>query len=236
MSATTPTQTDELRVFISNRDSTCDDCLEALGRRAWIFLAGERGALCLACADLDHLVFLTAGNPALSRRARKHSVLSAVVLKWSAARKRYERQGLLVEAAALDRAEQECLADADARARRQARAAERREELDHEYVEQFAQRLRDLFPACPHGREHLIAEHSCRKFSGRVGRSAAAKRFDEEMVRLAVIAHIRHTETRYDNLLASGLERRAARGEVQDDVRRVLQSWQSGPQQGSCEG
>ena len=25
---------------------------------AWITLAGEKGALCLACADLDHLLFL----------------------------------------------------------------------------------------------------------------------------------------------------------------------------------
>jgi len=33
---------------------------------------------------------------------------------------------------------------------------------------------------------------------GRGGRSAAAKSFDEEAVRLAVIAHIRHRETDYD--------------------------------------
>lgn len=47
-------KTDDLKVFISNRDSTCDECHEQLGRKAWITLAGERGALCLACADLDH--------------------------------------------------------------------------------------------------------------------------------------------------------------------------------------
>jgi len=49
---------------------------------------------------------------ALTRRARKHSLLSAVVLKWSRARKHYERQGLLVEETALELAEDECLADA----------------------------------------------------------------------------------------------------------------------------
>ena len=47
----------DLRVFISTRDSHCDECGDDLGRRAWIFLAGDRGALCLTCADLDHLVF-----------------------------------------------------------------------------------------------------------------------------------------------------------------------------------
>ena len=84
-------QTADLKVFISSRDSTCDECGEQLGRHAWITLAQEKGALCLACADLEHLIFLPAGDAALTRRARKHSTLSAVVLKWNRARKRYER-------------------------------------------------------------------------------------------------------------------------------------------------
>ena len=61
-----------------------------------------------------------------------------MVLKWSRARKRYERQGLLVELGALETAEQECLDDNEARMRRRERAAERREELDRQYVERFA--------------------------------------------------------------------------------------------------
>ena len=78
----------DLKVFISTRDSTCDECDETLGRRAWITLVQDKGALCLACADLEHLLFLPAGDAALTRRARKHSTLSAVVLKWSRARRR----------------------------------------------------------------------------------------------------------------------------------------------------
>src|SRR5213075_1550439 len=97
----------DFKVFISTRESTCGECGENLGSKAWITLAGEKGALCLACADLDHLVFLPPGNAALTRRARKHSILVAVVLKWSRARKRYERQGLLVETQGLEKAEQE---------------------------------------------------------------------------------------------------------------------------------
>jgi hypothetical protein len=93
------------------------------------------------------------------------------VLKWSRTRKRYERQGVLVEESALALAERECLADGDARARRQEREAERRAELDREYVERFARRVRELFPGCPVGREMPIAEHACCKYSGRVGRS-----------------------------------------------------------------
>lgn len=128
--ASQPNPTEELKVFISNRESTCGECNENLGSKAWITLAGEKGALCLACADLDHLVFLPSGDAALTRRAKKHSTLSAVVLKWSRARKRYERQGLLVEEQALEKAEEECLADAEVRERRKEREAIRREESD----------------------------------------------------------------------------------------------------------
>jgi len=100
-------KSEDIKVFISHRDSKCDECGEELGRKAWIKLEEGEGALCLACADLDQLVFLPTGDAALTRRARKHSVLSAVVLKFSKARGRYERQGLLVEENALEQAEAE---------------------------------------------------------------------------------------------------------------------------------
>ncbi len=218
---------EDLKVFISNRESMCGECGENLDSRAWIILAGEKGALCLTYADLDHLVFLSSGNTVLTRRARKHSTLSAVVLKWTRARKRYERQGLLVEARALNKAEEECLADREIRARRSEREALRRQEIDSKYVEVFADRVKDLFSACPSGREREIAEHACLKYSGRVGRSALAKAMDEAAVRLAVIAHVRHRETTYDDLLAKGRERNEARATVEEAVCRVLQNWEA---------
>jgi hypothetical protein len=217
----------EIKVFITTSEATCSECGEELGRHAWIKLVEDKGALCLSCADLDHLVLLPAGDPALTRRSRKYSTLSAVVLKWSRARKRYERQGLLVEEQALEQAEKECLADSEARAQRREREARRREELDQQYVERFSARVRQLFPNCPPGREILIAEHACQKYSGRVGRSAAAKSLDESAVRQAVIAHIRHAETEYDDLLAKGIERWEARDLVHDQVDDVLDSWSS---------
>ena len=220
-------QTTDLMVFISTTDSSCDECGEDLGRGAWITLIKEKGALCLACADLDHLIYLPSGDAALTRRARKHSTLSAVVLRWSRARKRYERQGLLVEAQALEKAEQECLADSEIRARQREREAARRAELDRQYVERFAAHVRKLFPRCPVGREVAIAEHACLKYSARIGRSAAAKSFDENAVRLAVVAHIRHAETQYDELLARGYERWEARARVEGAVDRVLGKWEA---------
>ena len=221
-------QTAELRVFISTSDSTCDECGEHLGRGAWITLVTDKGAVCLACADLDHLVFLASGDAALTRRARKHSTLNAVVLKWSRARKRYERQGLRVENEALEQAERECLADSEVRARRREREAVRRAELDRQYIERFAVRVRELFSGCPPGREMIIAEHACLRYSGRIGRSAVAKSLDEDAVRLAVISHIRHVETSYDELLARGYERWEARARVEEAVGRVLTQWETG--------
>ncbi len=215
----------DIKVFISNRDSICDECKDSLGRSAWITLVQNKGALCLSCADLDYLSFLPSGDTALTRRSRKHSKLSAVVLKWSRARKRYERQGLLVEEEALKTAEGECLADNDVRARQRERQRERAAILDRQYIKHFAEHIREFFPKCPAKSEVEIAEHACLKYSGRVGRSAQAKKIDEKAIRLAVIAHIRHKRTSYDNLLAKGHDRWDARDEVESEVQNVLVKW-----------
>ncbi|MCI0447154.1 DUF2293 domain-containing protein [bacterium] len=218
-------KTDDLKVFISHRESICGECHENLGSKAWITLDRAKGALCLSCADLDHLVYLPAGDMALTVRSKKYSRLSAVVLKFSRARRRYERQGLLVEADALGKAEEECLADTEVRERRRQREADRRLELDREYVEQFANRIRELYPGCPPKREVVIAEHACLKYSGRIGRAESAKNFEENAVRIAVEAHIRHAETEYDELLMRGSERWEARDEVHFKVQEILDLW-----------
>ena len=220
---------EDLKVFISSRESECDECKEDLGKKAWITLTEEKRALCLSCADLDHLTFLPSGDAALTRRARKHSTLSAIVLKWSKARKRYERQGLLVEESALKQAETECLVDEDTRAQRRIREAEHRAKLYLAYVRRFAEVIEHLYPKCPHKTAKSIAEHACAKYSGRVGRSAAGKSLDEQAVSLAVVAHIRHVETQYDKLLMSGWDRVEARLFVEDAVRSVLAKWQGDP-------
>ena len=54
----------------------------------FLFLDGER-ALCLSCADFDHLEYLPRGDAALTRRAKKYSGLSAVVVRFSRSRARY---------------------------------------------------------------------------------------------------------------------------------------------------
>src|SRR5437773_12382038 len=104
----------ELIVFSLVRESKCSECNKELWRGEFLFKDGERG-LCMTCSDLDELVYLHSGDAALSRRARMYSPLSAVVVRFSRARKRYERQGTVVSAVALEEAEVEFLADSKSR-------------------------------------------------------------------------------------------------------------------------
>src|SRR5216683_1758012 len=119
----------DLVVFSILRESTCSERNKALWKGDLLFKDGERG-LCMSCADLDELVYLPSGDAALTRRARKYSPLSAVVVRFSRARRRYERQGILISETALDQAEEECLADSELRVLRRERDTERRAEYD----------------------------------------------------------------------------------------------------------
>jgi hypothetical protein len=220
----------ELVVFFVRRDAECAECGRDLPGGAMIALNKERKPLCLACADLDHLDYLPRGNTALTRRATRYSRLRAVVVEWSRTRKRYERQGILAESEAIERAEAECLSDADRRERQRARRASRETELNREYVDAFAAGIREKFPGCPLDDARRIAEHACRKYSGRVGRSAAAKRFEPKAIAMAVAAAVRHESTNYDELLLKGRDRYDARMLVRGRVEEVLDAWRAGRQ------
>ncbi|HLN69522.1 MAG TPA: DUF2293 domain-containing protein [Streptosporangiaceae bacterium] len=211
----------DLLVIQPVRDWSCAEC-QGTGD---LLIMDEPGPLCLACADLDHLVFLPAGDTALTRRAKKASGLSAVVVRWSRTRKRYERQGLLVEEMALEQAEQQCLADEEARMRRRERDRERRAAEDVDLAASTASEIRRLFPRCPAGRAEAIARHTSLRGSGRVGRSAAGRSLDEEAITLAVVASARHEDTEYDSLLMSGVNREDARDRIRPAVDRILAAW-----------
>jgi hypothetical protein len=214
----------EIVVFSVLNDAVCSSCHAAIKKGDLLRMEKEH-PVCLGCADLDHLVYLSAGDPALSRRSRKYSTLSAVVVRFSRARKRYERQGLLVEAPALEQAEQECLNDEEQRLRARSRAAIARERADAKYVEAFAQEIRNAYPGCPISEAEAIAAHACLKYSGRVGRSVAARNFSPDAIALAVAAHVRHRHSPYDELLARGWDRSDARHAVNGVVDEVLQRW-----------
>jgi hypothetical protein len=213
---------EDLQVIAATRAWTCAECSAADGG----LLRMDGGVpVCLTCCDLDHLVYLQRGDTALTRRARSGSTLSAVVVRWSRTRRRYERQGVLVEPEALDRAEEQCLADAEIRARRRERAAERRLAEDVEYQATLAAEILGLYPGCPPARAEAIARHAGERSSGRVGRTAGAKAFDPRMIELAVVASVRHVDTAYDDLLMAGVDRAEARERIRDAVDVVLERW-----------
>src|ERR671925_158546 len=90
----------DIVVFEIVRDSACAECGKELGKGRWLRMERDR-PLCMSCADLAHLVFVPPGDAALTRRASKYSSLWAVLVRFSRARKHYERQGILVEESAL---------------------------------------------------------------------------------------------------------------------------------------
>jgi len=221
----------DLVVFDILRESKCTDCgKELLG--AFLFMEAGR-PLCLSCADLDHLVYLPRGDTALTRRARKHSLLSAIVVRFSRSRKRYERQGVLVEETALDRAEQECSADADERRVKRELAEAYRDKQDQILAMRMAESIRQMFPGCPREEAQAIARHTSVRGSGRVGRTAAGRALEEEALQVAVIAAVRHRHTNYDRLLMRGVGRIEARDAVRDQIDRVLESWRGRPAAGT---
>jgi hypothetical protein len=84
-------------------DWKCHRC----GGTGGLLLMEEPGPACLSCAGLGELQFLPAGDAALSRLAKAKSPVHAVVVRFSRSRKRYERQGLLVQPDALRSAERD---------------------------------------------------------------------------------------------------------------------------------
>jgi hypothetical protein len=55
------------------------------------------GPACLRCLGMDDLEFVQSGDALLTRRLKAKSTRGAVVVRFSRSRKRYERQGILVE-------------------------------------------------------------------------------------------------------------------------------------------
>jgi hypothetical protein len=213
-------------VFQIISDSRCTECGAELSRGSFLSMEAQQ-PLCLPCAHLDNLEYLPAGDAALTRRAAKYGERKTVVVRFSRSRGRYERQGILVETAALEKAEQECALDADERARARARGATARLKQDGELVVRMKEQITTLFPGCPPKEAAAIAGHAAVRGSGRVGRTAAGRNLEEQALTAAVTAAVRHTHTSYDSLLTSGLDRALARERVADQVRGILAAWKN---------
>ena len=81
-------------------------------------------------------------------------------------------------------------------------------------------------PKRPPEEARTIAGHAAERGSGRIGRTAAGRRLEDESVRLAVIASIRHRHTNYDEILMRTADRPAARAQVRDKINAILRAWE----------
>jgi hypothetical protein len=94
----------ELVVIQPLKDAwTCHRC----GGTGDLLIMENPGPACLRCVGLDDLEFLAAGDALLTRRVKASSPRHAVVVRFSKSRRRYERQGLLVEPQALTKVQRE---------------------------------------------------------------------------------------------------------------------------------
>jgi hypothetical protein len=82
---------------------TCHRC----GGSGDLLVMENPGPACLRCVGLGDLEFLPTGDALLTRRAKAKSAKWAGVVRFSRTRRRYERQGLLVEVRALADAQRE---------------------------------------------------------------------------------------------------------------------------------
>jgi len=211
-------------VFQNLRESRCSECGVEIESGSFLLMEQEQ-PLCLHCGRLDDLEFLSSGDAALTRRAARYSGRVAVVVRFSRSRGRYERQGVLVETSGLEKAERECLEDADELALARARGAETRRNQDAELAAQMTKQIAKLFPGCPPKEAAEIATHTARRGSGRVGRTEAGRNLEEDALTLAVVAAIRHKHTGYDELLSSGIDRVTARQRIAAQAEEILAKW-----------
>jgi hypothetical protein len=105
-------------------------------------------------------------------------------------------------------------------AHRSARGSRRDADSDR-----FAALVRARFPSMPAREARRAARFACAGRTERVGVLSAGGALEEHAVELAVIAHARHRFTRYEALLARGVDRDEARALVRDEVSAWLRAW-----------
>ena len=84
-------------------DWKCHRC----GRGGDLLMMEPPGPCCLECAGFADLDYLPRGDAKLTKRVARLSERKLVVVRFSRVRKRYERQGLLIEPRALREAQEE---------------------------------------------------------------------------------------------------------------------------------
>lgn len=99
-------QKPEVVIFRTVKESQCSQCNKEMFKGSFLLMEADQ-PLCMACAGLSEFVFVPSGDSQLTRKAKKNSTQTFVVVQFSRTHKRYERQGILVQEEALQKAQQE---------------------------------------------------------------------------------------------------------------------------------
>lgn len=177
--------------------------------------------------------FLPAGDAPLTRAVKTQARKSIVYVVKERKSRHYPpvAVGIFAPTEVIER-EKQRLSELRTEEHRQKLVKLKKQKQDRD-IKKFLAEVKDRFPGCPEQEAMVIAEWTCKIGSGRVGRSNTA----DDPVRAAVVAHIRHTHTAYDDLLEQGREtwhdreearevRQNARWHVRSEVDAILSQWE----------
>ena len=108
----------------------------------------------------------------------------------------------------------------------EATVEQRRAVVERKYERELAQAtitMQKIFPQAPAKEIEAAVKRAYLKSSGRVGRTSSLTA--EQKATLAMIAHIRHSKTFYDQLLRTGVGRSEARERVEQYVTQAVNMW-----------
>ncbi|KAK2762304.1 hypothetical protein FQN54_001314 [Arachnomyces sp. PD_36] len=163
-------------------------------------------------------IFVPKGDVYVTRNCRTRTKAENKDIYVVCHRKEPKSLGIRIPATILETVE----ADAAATASKRENAVKVKDERD---ITKARVMLEATFPEMPASSLETVLDHAFLKGSGRVGRST--KQTPEHKASLAVEAHIRHTQTDYDELLLT-MDRDDARKRVWQDVQDIKAKWSGG--------
>ena len=171
----------------------------------------------------DDYVEIEPGDAYVTRQVKLRSAAVYCRMKKSRRRKFSELVGILAPPEIVE----EVLADAkqtkDLRKARNAVAAVHRSRKEAELNQQRIETLKQMLPGIPEDDAENVVKRAFEVGSGRVGRTSSLT--DEEKLRIATLAHIRHCHTDYEAMLDDGIDREEARECVAGKIQRVYDKW-----------
>ena len=166
------------------------------------------------------------GDAFITRRVK--SCDETVYLRMEKSRGYSSIIGILAPTTVVESAQLEAKRTEETRRRAREKATRRRRRKDRKVLNDVVNQMMRDFPGMPYLEAEEIAQHAFAVGSGRVGRSSFIDL--EDKIDMAVIAHIRHVHSRYEELLDEGWYREDARAEAGKEISIVYELWKTAPE------